>query len=196
MQQMEEHIRKTLLIRSRKVQNRSTQWVQLNRKRTHFSGQSDRSQVTRKPIALRPTLLRRPLDFRPPRRRQYGRNREYRQQDERRVDRHQQRHGHPQPQDPANRGKQRHVHVVKHEYLIAEHRQPVKILRALLMRDHRDRCLQSCDMRLERDRNSVTETITRVLIVRRNQVAADKTRKIRSSLISWDHVDVLDIRQF
>ena len=74
------------------------------------------------------------------------------------MDRHQQRHGHRQPQNPAKRGEQRHVHVVKHEHLIAENRQPIKILRALLMRDRRDRCLQSRNVRLERNRNSVTET--------------------------------------
>ena len=40
------------------------------------------------------------------------------QQDERRVNRREQRRCHAQPQDPPEGGKQRHVHVVEHEHLI------------------------------------------------------------------------------
>ena len=73
------------------------------------------------------------------------------------MNRRQQRHRHAQPQDPSERGKQRHVHVIEHEHLIAEHGQPIEILRAFLMRDRRDRCLQLRDVRFERDRHLVAE---------------------------------------
>ena len=73
------------------------------------------------------------------------------------MNRRQQRHRHAQPQDPPERGKHRHVHVVEHEDLIAEHGQPIEILRAFLMRDGRDRCLQLRDVRLERDGHLVAE---------------------------------------
>ena len=54
-------------------------------------------------------------------------------------------------------GEQRHVHVVEHEDLIAQHRQAVEILRAFLMSDGGDGCLQSGDVRLERDGDLVAE---------------------------------------
>ena len=54
----------------------------------------------------------------------------------------QQRHRHAQPQDPAERGEQRHVHVVEHEHLIAQHGQPVEVLGPFLVRDRDDRSLQ------------------------------------------------------
>ena len=120
-------------------------------------GRGDGEEVPRQPIGLCPTLLRGPLDLRPPRRRQHGRDREHRKQKKRGMNRRQQRHGHAQPQDPPQRGKQRHVHVVEHEHLIAQHGQPIEILRAFLMRDRRDRCLQSRDVRLECDRHLVAE---------------------------------------
>ena len=69
-----------------------------------------------------------------------------------------QRHGHAQPQDPSQRGKQRHVHVIENEHLIAEHRQAIQILRALLMRDCRDGSLQTGDMRLQCNGHLVAET--------------------------------------
>ena len=73
------------------------------------------------------------------------------------MNRRQQRHRHAQPQDPPERGEQRHVHVVEHEHLVAQHGEPVEILGALLMRDRRDRRLQSRDVRFERDRHLVAE---------------------------------------
>ena len=121
-------------------------------------GGGDGEQVTRQPVGLRPTLLRGLA--RPP-----GRHVDVNtvgtanttSSDQRRVNRHQQRHRHAQPQDPPERGEQRHVHVVEHEHLIAQHGQPIEILRAFLMRDRRDRCLQLRDVRLERDRHLVAE---------------------------------------
>jgi hypothetical protein len=47
--------------------------------------------------------------------------------------------------------------VVEHEHLVAEHGQPIEILRAFLMRDRSDRCLQLRDVRLERNRHLVAE---------------------------------------
>ncbi len=121
-------------------------------------GRGDIEQVTRQPIGLRSTLLRGSLDRRAPRRSQHGRGCEHREQEERGVNRRQQRHGHAQPQDPPESGKQRHIHVVKHEHLIAEHGQAIEILRAFLVRDGRDRCLQLRDVGLERDGHLVAET--------------------------------------
>ena len=120
-------------------------------------GRGEGEQVTRQPVGLCAALLRGALDRGPPRRRHHGRDREHREQDERRMNRRQQRHRHAQPQDPPEGGKQRHVHVVEHEHLVAEHRQPIEILRPLLVRDRRDRCLQLRDVRLERDRHPVAE---------------------------------------
>ena len=50
----------------------------------------------------------------------------------------QQRDGHAEPQDPAAGREQRHVHVVEHEHLVAQHGEPVEILGPLLVRDGRD----------------------------------------------------------
>ncbi len=73
------------------------------------------------------------------------------------MNRRQQRHGHGQPQDPPERGKKRHVHVVQHEDLIAEHGQAIEIFRPFLMRDGRDGCLQPRHVRFERDGHPVAE---------------------------------------
>ena len=120
-------------------------------------GRGDGEQVTRQPVALCPTLLRGSLDLGAPGRRQHGRDREHHEQGERRMNRSQQRHRHAQPQDPPKRGKKRHVHMVEYEHLIAEHGQPIEILRAFLMRDRSDRGLQSRHVRFERDRHLVAE---------------------------------------
>ena len=54
--------------------------------------------------------------------------REHGEQRERRVDRDQQREGDAEAQDPAAGGEQRHVHVVEHEHLVAQHRQAVEVV--------------------------------------------------------------------
>ena len=117
----------------------------------------DGEQVAGQTADRRAALLRRSLDRRPPRRRQHRRQREDGEQHERRVNRRQQRHRHAEPQDPSAGGEQRHVHVIEHEHLIAQHRQPVEVIRPLLVRDRRSRRLQSCDVRFERDRHLVAE---------------------------------------
>ncbi len=78
-------------------------------------------------------------------------------QRERRVNGHEQRHGDGEPQNPAARREHRHVHVVQHEHLIAQHRQPVEVVRSLVVRDRRDRGLQPRHVGLERDRDPVAE---------------------------------------
>ena len=83
------------------------------------------------------------LDRRPPGRRQHRRHREHRQQRQRRMNRHQQRDRHAEPQDPPAGGKQRHVHVVEHEHLVAQHAEPIEILGTLVMRDGGDRRQQA-----------------------------------------------------
>ena len=113
--------------------------------------------MSRKPAELRSALLCRPLDLRPPRRRPHGRKGKREEQDESGVNRCQQYHRDGKPQDPSERGKQRHVHVVEHEDLVAEHRQPIEIVRQLLVRDRHDRSLESRDVRLECDRNLVAK---------------------------------------
>jgi hypothetical protein len=49
--------------------------------------------------------------------------------------RHQQREVTAEPQDPAGGGEQRHVHVVEHEHLVAQHREPVEVLGPLVVLD-------------------------------------------------------------
>ena len=69
----------------------------------------------------------------------------------------QQRHGHAQAQDPPQGGKQRHVHVVEHEHLVAQHGQAVEILGTLVV-GHGLYCgLQPGHMRLKRDGHFVAE---------------------------------------
>ena len=68
-----------------------------------------------------------------------------------------QRHRNRQPKNPSECGEQRHIHVVQHEHLIAEHGEPVEIVRAFLMRDGRDRRLQLRYVRLESDGHLVAE---------------------------------------
>ena len=80
-----------------------------------------------------------------------------REQHERRMDRREQRDRHAEPQDPPARREQRHVHVIEHEHLIAQHREPIEVLGPLVVRDGRDRRLQPRDVRFERDRDLVAE---------------------------------------
>jgi len=47
--------------------------------------------------------------------------------------------------------------VIEDEHLIAQHPEPIEILRSLVMRDGADRCLEPGDMRLERDRDPVAK---------------------------------------
>ena len=62
-----------------------------------------------------------------------------------------------EPQHEPGGGEHRQVHVVEHEDLVAEHRQPVEQLRSLLVGDGRDGGLQVGDVRLEGDGDLVAE---------------------------------------
>ena len=53
-------------------------------------------------------------------------------QHQQRIDAGQQHNRDDDAYDPADRLQQRHVHVIQHEDLVAEHRQPVEIVLALL----------------------------------------------------------------
>ena len=74
------------------------------------------------------------------------------------MNRSQQRHGHAQAQDPPQGREQRHVHVVQHEHLVAQHGQAIEVLGPLMVghRDHRG--LQPGHMRLKRDGHLVAES--------------------------------------
>ena len=73
------------------------------------------------------------------------------------MDRGEQCHCHAEAEDPPARGEQRHIHVIEHEHLIAQHRQAVEVLGTLVMGDAGDRRLQARDVRFERDRDPVAE---------------------------------------
>ena len=120
-------------------------------------GGGDGEQVARQATALRPPLLGGSLHRRPPARGQHRGDGKHRQQQERGMNRRQQGHGHAQPQNPPQGRKQRHVHVVQHEHLVAQHGQAVEILRTLLVGHRHHRGLQPGHMRLERDGHLVAE---------------------------------------
>jgi hypothetical protein len=113
--------------------------------------------VARQAVGLSALLLRRALDGRPPRGRQHGRQCENGKQDQRGMDGREQGHGHSETNDPAARREERHVHVIEHEHLVAQHGEAIEKLRALLVGDRGDRCLEAGDMRLERDGDPVAE---------------------------------------
>jgi hypothetical protein len=113
--------------------------------------------MTRQPRGLRATFLRHPFDRRPPGRGHHGRKGKQRQQNQRRMNGHQQRDRHAQPQNPAAGREHRHVHVIEHEHLVAQDRQPIEIFGALLVRDRRDGRLKPRHVRFQRDRDLVSE---------------------------------------
>ena len=73
------------------------------------------------------------------------------------MDCRQQRHRHAEAQQPAASGEHGHVHVIEHEHLIAQHGEPVEVIGTLVMGDGHQGCLQTGDVRFERDRDLVTE---------------------------------------
>jgi len=83
-------------------------------------------------------LERRALHCGAPRRRQHRRQGEDGEEHERRVDRHEKADGDAEAQDPPARGEQRHVHVVEHEDLVAQHRKTIEVVGALLVGDGGD----------------------------------------------------------
>src|SRR6202049_3876599 len=73
-------------------------------RRARRRGGGEVEEMPRQAVGGRPPLLRGALDAGPPGRGQYRRQGEHGQQRQRRVDRHQQRQGHAEPQDPAAGG--------------------------------------------------------------------------------------------
>ena len=67
----------------------------------------------------------------------------------------QKRDGHSEAQDPSASGKQRHVHVIQDEDLVAKNREPIEILRTLVVGDRGNRGLEPGHVRFERDRDFV-----------------------------------------
>jgi hypothetical protein len=114
-------------------------------------------EVPRQPVRLRAAFECLALDGGTPRRGEHRRNREDREEDERDVNRREERDRHGQAQNPPARGEDRHVHVVQHKDLIAQHRQPIQVVGTLLMGDGGHRCLKPGDVRLERNRDLVAE---------------------------------------
>jgi hypothetical protein len=120
-------------------------------------GRRGREEMPGETIGLRCALLRPTLHRRPPRGRQDRRQREHGEQAEPDMNRHQQRHGDDEPENPAARREHRHVHVIEHEHLVAQHGQPIEIVGPLVVCDRRDRRLEAGDVRFERDRDPVAE---------------------------------------
>ena len=95
------------------------------------------------------------------------------EQRERRVDRHEQRERDAEPQDPAAGREQRHVHVVEHEHLVAQHDEPVEVVGPLVVLDA-SRPRPAAAPRATRARSSPgrgSGAARASLTTRRNQVA-------------------------
>ena len=65
------------------------------------------------------------------------------------MDGREQHDGDTEAQDPTRGREYRHVHVVEHEGLLAQHREAVEVLGPLMMGDRDNRCLQPRHVRLE-----------------------------------------------
>jgi hypothetical protein len=113
--------------------------------------------MAREPARRSAALLGLALDGGPPRGGEHGRQRKHGEQRESRVDRDEQGDRHGEPQDPPGGGKHRHIHVIEHEHLIAQHREPVEKFGPLLVGDGGHRRLQPGHMGFERDRDLVAE---------------------------------------
>ena len=125
-----------------------------------FSGRRrgrDRKEMPRQAIGLSRALLCPAFDGRPPRGREHRGYRERREEHQPDVHGREQRHRDAEPQDPPARRKERHVHVIEHEHLIAQHREAVEKLGALMMSDGPDRRLETGHVGFERDRHLVAE---------------------------------------
>ena len=114
-------------------------------------------QVPGQSAGGRGPFLRRALHGGSPTGRENGGQRTHGEQRERRAHRHQQRHGDGEAQNPATRREDRHVHVVEHEHLVAQHRKAVKQVRPLLVGDRGHRCLETGHVALQRDGHLVPE---------------------------------------
>jgi len=100
---------------------------------------------------------------RPPGGDEERRQRERQQQQQRRMDGGEQERRDHQPEQPTERGEQRHEHVVEREDLLAQHRQPIEVLGPLVVLDGGHRRLQAGDVRLERDGHAIPEAALHAL---------------------------------
>ncbi len=116
-----------------------------------------REQMPGQSIVLCGPLLGPALDSGPPCRCEHGWNGERGEQRQCRMDRDEQGDGHGEPQDPTAGGEDRHVQVVQHKDLVAQHRQTIQIVGALVMSNGGHRCLESCDVCLQRDLDLVAK---------------------------------------
>ena len=114
-------------------------------------------------VCRRAAFFRGTFDAGTPSRCEHRRQRKDDQQRQRRMNRIKQHHGHAEAQDPAAGGKQRHVHVVEHEDLVAQHRQPIEVFGPLVVLNGGDRGLQPRDVRFQRNRHPVTKTPLRTV---------------------------------
>jgi hypothetical protein len=108
-------------------------------------------------VGRRGAFLGGALHGRPPARGEHRRQREQGEQRQHRVHGHQQRDGDPEAQNPATGGEHRHVHVVEHEHLVAQHGDAVEQLGPLLMGDRRHRRLEPGHVPFQGDRHLVPE---------------------------------------
>jgi hypothetical protein len=90
-------------------------------------------QVGGEAIGSGAPLLDLPLHPGSPARREHGGQGERQQQHQRRMHDDQQHEGDAEAQHPAAGGEQRHVHVVEHEHLIAQHGEAIEIVGALVV---------------------------------------------------------------
>ena len=120
-------------------------------------GGAEQEEVLGETVVRRDRLLHAALDAGPPRGGDHDRDREQREEHEQRAHGHEQHQRGGEPDDPAHRREQRHEQVVEREHLIAQHRQAVEVLGALVVLDRRDRGLQRRDVRFERDGDLVAE---------------------------------------
>ncbi len=121
------------------------------------SGGGQGEEMSREPACLGPALVGDALDRGPPCGGEDGGQREDGEQHERRVDRDEQGDCHAEPQQPSAGGKNRHIHVIEHKHLIAQHGEPVENVGALVVGDGGHRRLQPGHMGFERDRDLVAE---------------------------------------
>ena len=120
-------------------------------------GGGEGEEVAGEAVGLGATLLGDALDRRAPCGREHRGQREHCQQHQRGMDRGQQRHGDAESQDPAAGGKQRHVHVVQHEHLVAQHGEAIEVVRAFLVGNGGHRGLQARDVGFEGNGHPVAE---------------------------------------
>ena len=114
-------------------------------------------EMPRESVERSRALLSRAFDARSPGGREHRRQREEGEEGECRMHGDEEHDRDTEAEDPPRHREHRHVHVIQHEHLIAQHRNPIEILGNLLVGDARDARLQPRHVRLERDGDLVTK---------------------------------------